>query len=85
MHLEKSIDRINQRCNFGNANEHAFRGNLQALFETLVPTIRANNEPKKQNCGASYYILSKKIISVGFIEAKCKCCAMYVLYKTFND
>ena len=85
MYLEKSIDRINQRYNSGNAYEHTFRGNLQALFETLAPTIRATNKPKKQNCGASYYILSKKIISVGFIEAKCKCRAMYVLYETFND
>jgi len=43
---------------------------LQQLLESLVPTIRATNEPKRQSCGAPDYILTKKDIPVGFIEAK---------------
>ncbi|KPQ00279.1 MAG: putative helicase [Bacteroidetes bacterium HLUCCA01] len=35
-----------------------------------MPTIRATNEPKRQSCGAPDYILTKKDIPVGFIEAK---------------
>jgi len=35
-----------------------------------VPDIRATNEPKRQSCGAPDYILTKKEIPVGFIEAK---------------
>jgi predicted helicase len=70
MTLEQYIDNINQRYNLGNATEHTFRGDLQQLIESLVPNIRATNEPKRQSCGAPDYILTKKDIPVGFIEAK---------------
>jgi predicted helicase len=68
--LEQYIDNINKRFKLGNATEHTFRGDLQQLLESLVPTIRATNEPKRQSCGAPDYILTKKDIPVGFIEAK---------------
>ena len=70
MIIEQYIDNINQRYKLGNATEHTFRGDLQQLIESLVPTIRATNEPKRQSCGAPDYILTKKDIPVGFIEAK---------------
>jgi predicted helicase len=70
MTLEQYIDNINKRYKLGNATEHTFRGDLQQLIETLAPTIRATNEPKRQSCGAPDYILTKKDIPVGFIEAK---------------
>ncbi|MFV0210189.1 hypothetical protein OBK13_13475 [Empedobacter falsenii] len=70
MTLEQYIDNIDKRYRLGNATEHTFRGDLQNLLEALVPTIRATNEPKRQSCGAPDYILTKKDIPVGFIEAK---------------
>jgi len=70
MTIENYIDNINQRYKLGNATEHTFRGDLQQLLESLVPEIRATNEPKRQSCGAPDYILTKKDIPVGFIEAK---------------
>jgi predicted helicase len=70
MTLEQYIDNINNRYKLGNATEHTFRGDLQQLLESLVPTIRATNEPKRQSCGAPDYILTQKDIPVGFIEAK---------------
>ena len=70
MTIENYIDNINQRYLLGNATEHTFRGDLQQLLESLVPDIRATNEPKRQSCGAPDYILTKKDIPVGFIEAK---------------
>lgn len=70
MTIEKYLDNINQRYLLGNATEHTFRGDLQQLIESLVPKIRATNEPKRQSCGAPDYILTKKDIPVGFIEAK---------------
>ena len=70
MTIEQYIDNINQRYKLGNATEHTFRGDLQQLIESLVPEIRATNEPKRQSCGAPDYILTKKDIPVGFIEAK---------------
>jgi predicted helicase len=70
MNLSQYIDNINQRYKLGNATEHTFRGDLQTLIESLVPSIRATNEPKRQSCGAPDYILTKKDIPIGFIEAK---------------
>jgi hypothetical protein len=70
MTLEQYLDNINNRYKLGNATEHTFRGDLQQLLESLVPDIRATNEPKRQSCGAPDYILTKKEIPVGFIEAK---------------
>ncbi|MFZ3053111.1 MAG: type ISP restriction/modification enzyme [Sulfuricurvum sp.] len=64
------LDNINQRYRLGNATEHTFRGDLQHLIEALVPDIRATNEPKRISCGAPDYILTRKEIPVGFIEAK---------------
>ena len=78
MTLSQYLDTINQKFKAGNATEHTFRGALEQLIETVVPTIRATNEPKRQSCGAPDYILTKKDnlsrpdsgIPVGFIEAK---------------
>ena len=70
MTIEQYIESINKRYKLGNATEHTFRGDLQTLIESVVPGIRATNEPKRQSCGAPDYILTKKDIPVGFIEAK---------------
>ena len=70
MTTQQYIESINQRFKLGNATEHTFRGDLAQLIETLVPEIVATNEPKRQKCGAPDYILTRKDIPVGFIEAK---------------
>ena len=70
MTIEQYIESINNRYKLGNATEHTFRGDLTQLIEYLVPTITVTNEPKRQKCGAPDYILTKKEIPIGFIEAK---------------
>jgi type I restriction-modification system DNA methylase subunit len=70
MTTREYIENIKNRYKLGNATEHTFRGDLQQLIESIVPTIRATNEPKRQACGAPDYILTEKDIPVGFIEAK---------------
>lgn len=70
MTISQYIDNINNRYKHGNATEHTYRGDLQQLIESIVPEIRATNEPKRQQCGAPDYILTKKEIPIGFIEAK---------------
>jgi predicted helicase len=72
MTLDQYIENINSKYKLGNATEHTFRGTLEQLIETIVPDIRATNEPKRQSCGAPDYILTKvkKDIPIGFIEAK---------------
>lgn len=70
MTIQEYVTAINKRFQQGNATEHTFRGDLQQLLETLEPTISATNEPKRIACGAPDYVLMKKDIPVGFIEAK---------------
>jgi len=70
MTIAHYIESISQRYELGNATEHTFRSDLQQLIESLVPDIRATNEPKRQACGAPDYILMRKDIPIGFIEAK---------------
>jgi predicted helicase len=70
MKIKDYIHNINKRYTLGNATEHTFRGDLQNLLEELQPKIRATNEPKRQECGAPDYILTRKDIPVGFLEAK---------------
>ncbi len=70
MTVEQYIDNIARRFKLGNATEHTFRGDLQTLLETLLPDVCATNEPKRQSCGAPDYILTRKDIPIGFIEAK---------------
>ena len=70
MNLNDYINTINQRYKLGNATEHTFRGDLQQLLESLVPTIRATNEPKRQKCGVPDYSITIGEIEVGNIEAK---------------
>jgi predicted helicase len=70
MTIEQYVVSITKRYKLGNSTEHTFRGDLQLLLESLVPEIRATNEPKRQSCGAPDFILTRKEIPVGFIEAK---------------
>ncbi|MGN6400454.1 MAG: type ISP restriction/modification enzyme [Flavisolibacter sp.] len=70
MTIEQYIDTINKRYRQGNTTEHSFRGDLLHLLETLMPGASITNEPKRQTCGAPDYIVSKKEIPLGFIEAK---------------
>jgi hypothetical protein len=70
MTVSDYIESVSKRYQQGNATEHTFRGDLQQLIETLLPDIRATNEPKRQTCGAPDYILTKRDVPVGFIEAK---------------
>lgn len=64
------INNLSRRYLLGNSTEHTFRGDLQQLIETLAPGIQATNEPRRQSCGAPDFILTRKDIPIGFIEAK---------------
>ncbi len=70
MTIDQYIQAIIKEYKSGNATEHSYRGYLQQLIQSIVPEITVTNEPKKRDCGAPDYILIKKDITVGFIEAK---------------
>lgn len=61
---------ISDRYKRGTATEHTYRGDLQKLIEALVSDVVATNEPKRQACGAPDYIITRKDIPLGFVEAK---------------
>ena len=70
MTLEQYIANINQAYKRGTATEHTYRGDLKQLLESIVTDIIATNEPKRISCGAPDYVLTRKDIPFGFIEAK---------------
>lgn len=70
MTISEYIDKLNSRFKSGIATEHSYRSDLLGLIESLVPGITITNEPKRVACGAPDYILTKRNIPVGYIEAK---------------
>jgi len=64
------IDSVNKRFKTGISREHSYRGDLQNLLESLAKDVLVTNEPARVECGAPDYILTKKNIPVGYIEAK---------------
>lgn len=70
MTIKQYIDKINTLYKTGNAREHSYRGDLQQLLMTILPDVLVTNEPARVACGAPDYVLTKKDIPVGYIEAK---------------
>lgn len=70
MNLSDYIQDVSKRFAAGNAREHTYRGTLQNLLEDTIPNIQATNEPARIQCGAPDYVLTRKNIPVGYIEAK---------------
>ena len=70
MTIEQYIHNINTRYKTGISTEHSYRSDLQVLLENLCPGILVTNEPSRVACGAPDYILTRKNIPVGYIEAK---------------
>jgi very-short-patch-repair endonuclease len=70
MTLNDYLSIVNQRYQAGNATEHSYRGDLQQLLQSLLPDVDVTNEPKRIDCGAPDYILSRKDIPIAYIEAK---------------
>jgi len=70
MTIQEYITDINKEYKTGRATEHSYRGYLQTLIKTLVTDVMVTNEPTRVKCGAPDYIITKKDIPVGYIEAK---------------
>jgi predicted helicase len=70
MTIQEYISKINTLYRTGNAREHSYRGDLQNLIMAILPDILVTNEPARVNCGAPDYVLTRKDVPVGYIEAK---------------
>ena len=69
--LQNYIQKLSKLYFAGNATEHSYRGDLQILLqEILGKEFSVINEPTRQKCGAPDYIVSKKEVPTGYIEAK---------------
>ena len=64
------IRTIEKELASGNATEHTHRPALKTLLESLGDGIVATNEPRRIECGAPDFIVSKVSTSIGYIEAK---------------
>jgi hypothetical protein len=68
--IHEYLSQIKKRYAAGISREHSYRGDLQNLLMTVLPDILTTNEPARVKCGAPDYVLTKKDIPVGYIEAK---------------
>ena len=64
------LERIRARFETGIATEHTFRGDLQQLLEAFDPAVIVTNEPTRIACGAPDFILTKRGVPLGYVEAK---------------
>ncbi len=70
MTIPEYLKELNLLYKSGHATEHSYRGHLATMISTLVPDVQVTNEPQRIACGAPDYIITRKAIPIGFIEAK---------------
>ena len=70
--LHEYLRKLERALKRGDSTEHTHRGALQELLQALDDKIIATNEPKRSDCGAPDYVISRKRdqLSLGYIEAK---------------
>jgi len=72
--FEDYLQTIQDSLKSGSATEHTHRPALQNLLESLGEDITVTNEPKRAECGAPDYVISREregvSLSVGYVEAK---------------
>lgn len=70
MTVQQYLNNITRLFITGQAREHSYRSDLQVLVSTILPDVLVTNEPARVSCGAPDYMLTKKDIPIGYIEAK---------------
>ena len=67
------IKSLQTNLSLGNATEHTHRLVLQTLLESVGDHVTATNEPKRVECGAPDFVVTKTVQNqfiVGYVEAK---------------
>ena len=70
MTIQQYLTKVETLYKTGNAREHSYRGDLQNLIMMILPDILVTNEPARVACGAPDYVLTRKDVPIGYIEAK---------------
>lgn len=68
--IKDFIAKVQSVFNTGDATEHSYRSAIEYLISSTAETITAINEPRRVACGAPDFIVYRKDIVVGHIEAK---------------
>ncbi len=69
-HFNEYIKNLQKNLSTGAATEHTHRPALKTLLEAIGDGVLATNEPKRVECGAPDYILTRANTPIGSIEAK---------------
>ena len=67
------IKSLQTNLSLGNATEHTHRTVLKSLLESVGDHVTATNEPKRVECGAPDFVITKTLHNpfiVGYVEAK---------------
>jgi len=64
------IRTIEKELALGNATEHTHRPALKALLESLGEGVVATNEPRRVECGAPDFVLTRSSATIGYVETK---------------
>lgn len=70
MTIQEYLSKVETLYRTGNAREHSYRGDLQNLIMAILPDVLVTNEPARVDCGAPDYVLTRKDVPIGYIEAK---------------
>ncbi len=71
MSIENYLAEVKKHFKSGIATEHTYRGDFAELIKTLAPDFEITNEPSNvTDCGNPDFVIRKKKIPIGFIEAK---------------
>lgn len=68
--ISQYLKEVQKYLSGGLATEHTYRPALQRFIESSTRGITATNEPKRVKCGAPDFIITRKEIPLGHIEAK---------------
>ena len=70
--MKAYIKEVSEIFKTGNSTEHSYRPVFKKMLSELLPTnISIINEPKRIDCGAPDFVLTKNSdIPVGYIETK---------------
>lgn len=65
------LKKVEKSLSLGNATEHTYRSSLENLIENLGGKgVTATNEPRRIECGAPDFIITRGEVPLGYIEAK---------------
>ena len=71
MNITQYLTQLNTRFKSGISREHSYRTDLESLIRELVQGVEITNEPTNvTDCGNPDYVITRKKIPIGYIEAK---------------